>query len=101
MSISVSQREGSDATISLGERFDFGSVDQFRRSYESLAGLKRKNLTIDFRNTRYMDSSALGMLINAKAFFKDAEVKIRLVNANEQIKKILSISRFDTKFDIQ
>ncbi len=100
MSINVQNVQEGDPVIVLGERFDFGSVDQFRHSYESLKGMKRKSLIIDFKSTRYMDSSALGMLINARSFFKDDEIKIRIVNANDQIKKIFSISRFDTKFDI-
>jgi len=100
MAISVSNKPDSDPVILLDERFDFGSVDQFRSSYESLKGIKRKSLIVDFSNTRYMDSSALGMLINARNFFAGSDVKIKIKNANEQIKKIFSISRFDTKFDI-
>lgn len=105
MAINVSKQTSSDngaqqVVITLGERFDFGSVDKFRESYEGLGNVNRKTIVIDFINTRYMDSSALGMLINAKSFFKDVDVKIKIVNANEQIKKIFSISRFDTKFDI-
>ena len=100
MSISVQNRQDGDPVIALGERFDFGAVDQFRNSYESLKGIKRKNLIIDFKSTRYMDSSALGMLINARTYFVDSDVKIKIINANDQIKKIFSISRFDTKFDI-
>jgi len=100
MSIDVSGTAEGDSIILLGERFDFGAVDQFRRSYEGLGDIKNQSLVIDFRNTRYMDSSALGMLINAKSFFKGAEVKIKIVNVNDQIRKIFSISRFDKKFDI-
>ncbi|SMF36077.1 anti-sigma-factor antagonist [Alteromonadaceae bacterium Bs31] len=100
MSINVLNKQDGDPVISLGERFDFGSVDQFRSSYESLNGIKRKSLIVDFKNTRYMDSSALGMLINARSYFKDCDVKIKIINANDQIKKIFSISRFDTKFEI-
>ncbi len=100
MTISVS-RTDDKAAIILDERFDFSSVEQFRKSYESLNDLKRKTVDIDFRNTQYIDSSALGMLINAKGFFTPQEVKIVIINTNEQIKKILSISRFDLKFEIQ
>lgn len=100
MPISVRNTASGDAVISLDERFDFGVVDQFRKSYESLSELKSKQLIIDFQNTRYMDSSALGMLINAKGFFDNNGVKIIITNTNEQIRKIFSISRFDTKFDI-
>jgi anti-anti-sigma factor len=100
MGISTNSKD-NDLVIILDERFDFGEVDQFRRCYESLKVTRGKAVKIDFKNTRYMDSSALGMLINAKTHLGGSDVKIKLINANEQIKKIFSISRFDMKFDIE
>lgn len=100
MDISVIRSEDPIA-IRLGDRFDFGSVEQFRKAYEALADVRSKTIHIDFKHAQYMDSSALGMLINAKSFFTDQDVKLRIVNASDQIKKILAISRFDKKFEIQ
>ena len=99
MSIMIEKQDEHDAIV-LGERFDFESVGPFRNSYESLTAVKNNTVAVDFRNTRYIDSSALGMLINAKTYFSDKGIKVKLINANEQIKKIFSISRFDKKFDI-
>lgn len=100
MSIRVEKIQDGETAIVLGERFDFESVVPFRNSYEGLKGARIKSVIIDFRDTRYIDSSALGMLINAKCFFDEQSTKIILKNTNEQIKKIFSISRFDKKFDI-
>lgn len=99
MSIAIETQDEHDAIV-LGERFDFESVGPFRTNYESLSDIKNNTVAVDFRNTRYIDSSALGMLINAKTYFSEKGVKVRLINANDQIKKIFSISRFDKKFDI-
>jgi len=101
MTITTSKSADNELSINLGERFDFGSVDQFRKCYEELKQQNPKRLKVDFKNTRYMDSSALGMLINAKSHLGGNDIKITLANANQQIKKIFSISRFDTKFDIE
>ena len=86
--------------IVLGERFDFAAVDEFRKAYEGIGSGKFSFIDIDFKATRYMDSSALGMLINARGYFLNSDTKLKLSNCNEQIKKIFSISRFDKKFDI-
>ncbi|MFT7560070.1 MAG: anti-anti-sigma factor [Flavobacteriales bacterium] len=91
---------GIDVKISLSERFDFACVEEFRQSYESVSVVGKKAVVIDFRGTRYMDSSALGMLIDAKSHFSQSDSKVTLLNCNDQIKKIFSISRFDKKFDI-
>ena len=87
-------------SVILGERFDFESVGPFRKAYEELNDLKGSVVVIDFSETRYIDSSALGMLINAKRYFDERSTKVRLTNTNEQIQKIFNISRFDKKFDI-
>jgi anti-anti-sigma factor len=99
LSINTETVNGAQSIV-LCERFDFKSVSMFRESYESFTDVKNKNIVIDFRDTRYIDSSALGMLINAKTHLTDLGAKVRLVNANEQIKKIFSISRFEKKFEI-
>lgn len=100
MSIRVEQADNNAMVIVLGERFDFESVGPFRKSYESLTQVEGGQVDIDFQETRYIDSSALGMLINAKTYFDKYDVKLKLKNTNEQIKKVFSISRFDKKFDI-
>ena len=100
MAISIKQLSSNEVEIVLGERFDFNQVDEFRRSYEEITVKPGLVLTLNFQNTRYMDSSALGMLINAKTFHAANSIKIRIIRCNEQIKKIFSISRFDQKFDI-
>jgi len=100
MPISVDKMDGANVRLLLDERFDFGVVDEFRRCYGDLKEINNKTLVIDFAHTRYMDSSALGMLINARSYFSDSNVKIKIINTNDQVRKIFSISRFDTKFDI-
>ncbi|WP_096084606.1 STAS domain-containing protein [Agaribacterium haliotis] len=96
----LENQDSNNVTLKLGERFDFACVEEFRKCYESLEPQGRCLLVMDFANTKYMDSSALGMLINAKNHFSGQSVKIMLRNCNAQIRKIFSISRFDLKFDI-
>ena len=85
----------------LGDTFDFNCVEEFRRAYESADNGTARDFIVDFRNTNYMDSSALGMLINMDKFWQDRGTTIRLVNPNPQVKKIFTISRFDKKFVIE
>lgn len=91
----------SEVEVCLDEVFDFKKVEEFRKSYEALDCSKLKLFKISFASTKYMDSSALGMLLNVQGHFKDKDVKIKITNTKGQIKKILSISRFDKRFDIE
>ncbi|ABD82374.1 STAS domain-containing protein [Saccharophagus degradans] len=87
-------------TLTLDEKFDFNHVGTFRTTYEKIDPKGLSKIIINFRNTRYMDSSALGMLLNLHNTLGGGSVRIELSGANEKISKILKISRFDTKFTI-
>ena len=99
MTITIGKSSENEVTITLGDTFDFNCVEEFRRVYESIEKGSKKIFVIDFSKTNYMDSSALGMLINMDRFWKGSV--IRIVNSNPQLKKILIISRFDKKFIIE
>lgn len=89
--------DGKNLTINVTGRFDFEIVQEFRNSYSNH---KDVNFIIDMRATEHMDSSALGMLLNMRKSLGDT-AKISIINARPQIKKILTISRFDKKFSIE
>ncbi len=97
----VDDRGEGHLAVVLDEVFDFKKVELFRKSYEQIDSAKARSVSIDFSNTKYMDSSALGMLLNIQHYFKDKSVTIKIANPNEQIRKIMSISRFDQKFVIE
>ncbi len=84
-------------TIKLGDKFDFDCVEEFRETY---SGSDAKAFVLDFRDTEYMDSSGLGMLLNMRRSMGDGLVPIKLVNCRPQVRKVLIISRFETKFEI-
>lgn len=101
MTVEISSNEPSgEITLTMGKNFDFNCVNDFRAAYESIKIDEGVPVIIDMRSTHYMDSSALGMLINMHKFLSPKNIAIKIVNSNEQIKKIFTISRFDRKFQI-
>ncbi len=85
--------------IAIKDKFDFNLVQDFRSAYAEI-NPQTKKVEIDLRETSYMDSSALGMLLNMHKALKGQVEEISIRNANAQLKKILEISRFDKKFTI-
>lgn len=100
MRVERSQEDYGSAIV-LDQHFNFESVGPFRKCYETLADTEEGVIAIDFRNTRFIDSSALGMLINARSFFEERNIDVVLINPCESVRKIFTISRFDKKFDIR
>lgn len=100
MSLSKSaSADGTILTIQIKGKFDFNLVQSFRQAYADINN-KIDRIVIDLRETDYMDSSALGMLLNMKKTLGPSIDGIRISNCQPQLKKILQISRFDKKFDI-
>ena len=48
-----------------------------------------------------MDSSALGMLLNMQKCWPPHVSSFQIINSRPQIQKVLKISRFDKKFEIE
>jgi anti-anti-sigma factor len=92
--------QGKELTISIKGRFDFGSHQDFRNAYERV-NEKPKGYRIDLKETTYLDSSALGMLLLLRDHAGGDSAKVRLVNSNSDVKKILAISNFDKLFEIE
>lgn len=100
MAISAkSSTDGSELSICIEGRFDFSSHQEFRKAYEDL-GSSPNTYTVDMRETTYLDSSALGMLLLLRDHAGGDEAKISIVNCNDDVKKILTISNFEQLFDI-
>ena len=90
--------DGKKLTIAIKGRFDFGSHQSFRDSYERFYKVP-ETYVVDLKEATYLDSSALGMLLlRDHAGGDDAD--IRVINSNSDVRKILGISNFDKLFDI-
>lgn len=99
--MNLSKNDSNQAVINLDETFDFKCVSDFRSCYEEIDEKSCKLVVVSFKHTKYMDSSALGMLLNLHSKATEYGAKVDLVDTNEKIQKILRISRFDQKFTIK
>lgn len=92
--------DGSELTIAIKGRFDFSALQQFRNAYEKVTP-KPKGYVIDLKESDYLDSSALGMLLALRDHAGGDDAKIRIINANSDIKKILVITKLDELFKVE
>ena len=85
--------------IKIQGRFDFSVHQEFRNAYESAAE-KPRSYNIDMSSTSYLDSSALGMLLLLRDYAGGDSSNITISNANDDVKKILTISNFEQLFKL-
>ncbi|VVM90629.1 STAS-domain containing protein [Pseudomonas fluorescens] len=91
--------DGKKLTIAIKGRFDFGSHQDFRGSYERFYKVP-ESYVVDLKDTTYMDSSALGMLLLLRDHAGGDDAQVKVINSNSDVRKILAISNFDKLFDI-
>lgn len=94
--VSVEQ-QGNQVTVTIQGRFDFNILQDFREAYSSMAG-SDFDFTVDLAQTEYIDSSALGMLLNMKNHLGRDDCAISIRNCQPNLMKIFSIAHFDKKF---
>ncbi len=92
--------DGTSLTIKIQGRFDFSVHQEFRACYERQK-VKPQQYIIDLKDTIYLDSSALGMLLLLRDHAGGVTSRIKIVNCNNDIRKILTISNFGQLFTIE
>lgn len=91
--------DGREATIRISGRFDFSQNQEFRSVLEG-AGANVEKFVVDLRETDYVNSSALGMLLVLRDKVGGQKERVRIVNVNPDVKKISTIANFGQMFAI-
>ena len=94
-----SSTDNGIATIKIIGRFDFSSQRDFRNAYQGQDQAVEK-FVVDFSQTEYIDSSALGMLLLLKEYVESKNGRTELYKPAPEIRKILTMSNFDQLFTI-
>lgn len=91
-------RNGRTLTVSIVGRFDFGLHQEFRRTVSDLAGLTE--VVINLRETVYLDSSALGMLLLLHDACSAAHITTSIVDCTPPVRQVLDVASFHQLFSI-
>ncbi len=89
--------QDNQLVIQLPEKFDFDFHNEFRKSYTNRDDYR--TVLLDMKHTQYMDSSALGMMLQLREAMGNESV-ISIKNVNPSILNVLKIAKFDSLFSI-
>ena len=92
--------ENNELVINVSGRFDFSAHQDFRSAYEDIED-QPNSYAVDMTDATYLDSSALGMLLLLRDHAGGDDASIRIINCNDDVRKILVISNFGRLFNIQ
>lgn len=82
----------------INGQFNFNVYSEFREAYRDIEPGQVSTLVVDLKNTEYIDSAALGMLLLLEEHFKDLPVNIR--NCSEYTLQLLQVANFDKRFNV-
>ena len=87
--------------IKIVGKFDFQSHNDFQKIYEDFEKYENVNFIVDLTETTSIDSSGLGMLLLLRNYAGEEEDSVELLVQDNDVYKILGISRFETLFKIK
>lgn len=91
--------DGRVVTIYMPEKFNFQMHAEFKEMYQEEK--QSNSVVLDMNKTQYMDSAALGMMLQLKEFADSQNSKVSIANANKNIMQIMQIAHFDKLFTIK
>lgn len=102
MSLDLMQRELEGITIlAVRGRLVAGSeVSQFRTAVETLVSEHQLRIILDLGETHRVDSSGLGVLVEAYNLVKHAGGAVKLLNISPRSAQLLVLTRLSTLFEI-
>ncbi len=82
-------------TITLGE-----SKEKFARVMDDLLSETDVNVLVNFSAINYLDSTGIGELVGYMNKFVENKRQLKLLKPHDRIRKLLSITKLDTIFEI-
>ena len=89
----------NEVKVMIDGNFDIGCYEDFNAVVTQNMGGQRV-FVIDLSRTTYLDSSALGMLLLLREKVGGDTSRMRLINVNESVLKVLKMAKFDMLFSI-
>ena len=92
---------GSTVTLFVEGRFDFSLHKEFSDAYKEFPK-GQKHFVVDLSQVQYMDSSAMGMLLQLREHSaKDSKDAVVLANPSSGVADILRIANFEKLFTVK
>lgn len=87
-------------TLRIKGELDFNSYTKFVSAYRETNGVYETYI-IDMQECEYIDSSALGMLLEMEEYLGENADTIRLTKCTDVVYQALKISKFTKRFHVE
>ena len=101
MNYSVSEQDDIIIISLTGKIMGGPEATEINEEFNQLIDDKKLKVVIDLKEVEWMNSSGLGILIDAVTVLKNNNGALRLVNVSDRIVNLLKITKLDTVFDLR
>ncbi len=91
---------GQGNTVFLSGEVDVGNCGIFKEELGKVIEKATEDVTLDFSALDYIDSAGLGILVGVYKRLQEKNFSMKVVNANEYIKKLFRITKLETLFTV-
>ena len=96
----IKQYNEKELTIEVKSKIDTTTAPDFENEIMDEMG-KFDSLILDFKNLEYISSAGLRVLVIVQKKLHPQNIPFTIINVNDAIKEILTISGFDKILDIK
>ena len=75
--------------------------EEFTEIVKALVEENKTNIIVDLENVSYINSTGLSILFRGYRTIEAADGKFMLINVKDKFRKLLSITKLDTLFEIE
>ena len=87
------EMRGSDMIIFVPEELDHHNAEKIRRASDAMMQSRRvKNVVFDFRDTIFMDSAGIGMIMGRYKLMQALGGSVTAIHVSQRVRKILVLS---------
>jgi anti-sigma B factor antagonist len=100
--MNITERKSGDVTIvDVEGKILLGEGDvQLKKAIDGLLERKEHKLLLNLADVPYMDSGGLGEIVRSYTTVKRAGGELKLLNATQRIKDLLTITKLLTVFEV-
>lgn len=100
MKLSITEDKGVSVIRLQGSVMGGPDATALNDELHKLVGQKKKKIVLDLESVESMNSSGLGMLINALTTLKNAGGELKIASASKKIENLLVITKLTTVFEL-
>ena len=89
---------GDSTVVRLGGELDLYNADDIRGALDAAIGSKPRRLVVDLSDVDFLDSTALGVLIEARA--KLGADRLALASPQHEVRRTLQVSGLDRQLPV-